>query len=357
MGINKALCDEDDSLEWVIPPNNYDNIFSSMLTFFEISTLEMWPDIMFHSFDSSEEIDGPLETDRRPHLAILYISFIFITTFFVMNLFISVIVRQFNEQKLKTEGSHGLTDEQKEWVKIQRFMAEVSPSVISVQPENKFRLAIYNFVNTNFFEWFITLIIVLNTVAMCMEFYGAPDDYMYVLTVANLVFVIIFTFEAVVKLLGLGPKYYFYIDWNKFDFAIVIVSLLSESPFMADVNLTAFRIIRVARLLRMIKASKQLQDLLRTLYLALNNIANVGILFMLIIFVFAVAGMDLFGEIKSGAIQGPDGGGIDANCNFNEFYFAVFVLIRAATGESWNAIMHDTNDETLILSLFFWLSF
>ena len=37
-----------------------------------------------------------------------------------------------------------------------------------------------------------------------------------------------------------------------------------------------------------------------TLYLAINNIANVATLFMLIIFVFSIAGMELFGDIKEG---------------------------------------------------------
>jgi hypothetical protein len=32
---------------WSVPPNNYNNVFNSMLTFFEISTLEMWPTMMF----------------------------------------------------------------------------------------------------------------------------------------------------------------------------------------------------------------------------------------------------------------------------------------------------------------------
>jgi hypothetical protein len=32
---------------WSVPPNNYNNVFVSMLTFFEISTLEMWPQMMF----------------------------------------------------------------------------------------------------------------------------------------------------------------------------------------------------------------------------------------------------------------------------------------------------------------------
>lgn len=60
---------------------------------------------------------GPIE-DNRKWVAILFISFIFVTTFFVMNLFISVIVGQFTEQKEKSEGSADLVDEQKEWVKI-----------------------------------------------------------------------------------------------------------------------------------------------------------------------------------------------------------------------------------------------
>lgn len=68
-----------------------------MRTFFEVSTLETWPDIMFHAIDSQSKPDlHPIE-DNRPWLSLLFISFIFVTTFFVMNLFISVIVGQFNE--------------------------------------------------------------------------------------------------------------------------------------------------------------------------------------------------------------------------------------------------------------------
>ena len=35
----------------------------------------------------------------------------------------------------------------------------------------------------------------------------------------------------------------------------------------------------------------------------------------------------------------------------------MFVLIRSATGESWNAIMHDTVAESPVLGWAFWLSF
>ena len=132
-----------------------------------------------------------------------------------------------------------------------------------------------------------------------MDYYGASEGYIQVLDICNIIFVVIFTMEAVLKLIGLGPKYYFYIDWNKFDFGVVVLSLVSLQGG-ENFNLTALRIIRVARLLRMIKSSKELQQLLKTLYLAMNNIANVALLFMLIIFTFAVAGMTLFGDILEG---------------------------------------------------------
>lgn len=38
--------------EWKIPFNNYDNVVFSMITFFEVATLEAWPDTLFATIDS-----------------------------------------------------------------------------------------------------------------------------------------------------------------------------------------------------------------------------------------------------------------------------------------------------------------
>lgn len=37
--------------EWILSDNNYNNLFLSMMTFFEISTLEMWPGMMYDAID------------------------------------------------------------------------------------------------------------------------------------------------------------------------------------------------------------------------------------------------------------------------------------------------------------------
>ena len=98
---------EGDSIEykrkWIIPYNNYDDVMKSMVTFFEISTLEMWPDNMWAAIDSRGYGLGP-KKNARVYNAAIFVIFIFITTFFVMNLFISVIVDRFNEEIRKKEG-------------------------------------------------------------------------------------------------------------------------------------------------------------------------------------------------------------------------------------------------------------
>ena len=103
--------------EWTRPFNNYDNVFRSMITFFEISTLEMWPQNMFNAIDSVG-VDQVMVPGNSTGISIVFVIYIFLTTFVIMNLFISVIVDKFNEEIKKRQGAHNFTEEQKEWVKI-----------------------------------------------------------------------------------------------------------------------------------------------------------------------------------------------------------------------------------------------
>lgn len=331
--------------KWEVPYNNYDDVMKSMVTFFEISTLEMWPDVMWRAIDSQGHGKGPSK-NKRVYMAVIFVVFIFVTTFFVMNLFISVIVDRFNEEIKKKEGQKGLTMEQKEWVKIQRIIVTVNTKILPQRPtHSKFRSWCYDIVkgkdqkeqsenSTSKFEYFILLCIVFNTVFLCLEYYNAPPMYQRALDTGNNVFVVIFTIEAFLKISAHGISYYWHIDWNKFDLIIVILSLVSIYEGLFSFNVTALRIIRVARLLRMIKTSKGLRHLLKTLYMSLGNIMNVGLLMFLIFFTFAVAGMGLFGTVKHKDF-------INENANFETFYMAIITLFRASTGESWNGIMHD----------------
>lgn len=139
------------------------------------------------------------------------------------------------------------------------------------------------------------------------------------------------------KMIAHGIRFYFLETWNKFDFVIVLLSLIALDETIFSFKVNALRIIRVARLLRMIKASKGLRHLLKTLWLSMGNIANVGMLLFLIFFTFTVAGMDLFGSMYNSQY-------ISDNANFRSFYITIVLLFRASTGENWNGVMHDCYD-------------
>ena len=62
---------------WEVPFNNYDDILHSMLTFFEISTLSMWPDNMYNAIDSVELDHVPI-MEYNVGVSLIYILFIFL---------------------------------------------------------------------------------------------------------------------------------------------------------------------------------------------------------------------------------------------------------------------------------------
>jgi hypothetical protein len=170
----------------------------------------------------------------------------------------------------------------------------------------------------------------------------------------NNIFTGIFLVEMVLKWAAWGLGQYFADYWNQLDFILVISSvlglivevLLTSGSF--PLNPAVFRIVRVARLtralksIRMVRRIKGVARLVDTLVIAIPAMANVASLCFLIIFIFAVMGMDFFG---SDEIDGPDAayinGGYNQWANFRYFGDAFTLLFRSVTGEWWNGVMHD----------------
>ena len=95
------------------------------------------------------------------------------------------------------------------------------------------------------------------------------------LKTSNTFFIVFFVCEGSMKLIAYGFKYYWYINWNKFDFIVVFLSLLVVDESWLEklgINPSALRIIRVMRLFRLIKVSDSLRSLLKTIIIAMANI-------------------------------------------------------------------------------------
>ena len=88
------------------------------------------------------------------------------------------------------------------------------------------------------------------------------------------------------------------------------------------------------RIFRIINSFYQYKILIGSLKIIFPAVANVGCLILLIIFMFAVIGMNMFSNVIYQAY-------LNENMNFNYFGLAVICLIRCMNGEKWNFIMDE----------------
>lgn len=100
----------------------------------------------------------------------------------------------------------------------------------------------------NNFETVILLCITTNSLFMLTEHHSQPDSWTRVLEIQNAVFCVVFTIEAIVKLIGLSVVYYFRDPWNCFDF--VVVTLSWPTMMMGQSSGSVLRLIRILRLCR-----------------------------------------------------------------------------------------------------------
>eukprot|EP01065_Artemidia_motanka_P051634 TRINITY_DN9133_c0_g2_i1.p1 TRINITY_DN9133_c0_g2~~TRINITY_DN9133_c0_g2_i1.p1 ORF type:complete len:2103 (+),score=593.84 TRINITY_DN9133_c0_g2_i1:101-6310(+) len=182
----------------------------------------------------------------------------------------------------------------------------------------------------NPFDMFIIACIVLNAVLMSMRHRGQSQDFTDMLELANVVFVCIFAVEACIKMVGLWPGPYFSDPWNRFDFLVVVASLVALTG-VGGVALGVLRLFRVGRLLRILGRG-HLNQLFSALVGSLPAVANVALLLLVIFFVFASVGVELFGLVPGGAE------GITENTNFKNVYYAIVTLYTISTTEGWASV-------------------
>lgn len=83
------------------------------------------------------------------------------------------------------------------------------------------------------FDIFIMICIFFNMLAMCAESYQQSDLAVFILSIINKVFILIFTAECVMKLVALNWRF-FKFPWNIFDMIIVILSILGIIKLVFD---------------------------------------------------------------------------------------------------------------------------
>eukprot|EP01065_Artemidia_motanka_P052348 TRINITY_DN9431_c0_g1_i1.p1 TRINITY_DN9431_c0_g1~~TRINITY_DN9431_c0_g1_i1.p1 ORF type:complete len:1882 (+),score=565.62 TRINITY_DN9431_c0_g1_i1:528-5648(+) len=323
---------------------HYDNVLASLLTLFEISTLEMWTVIMYRAIDAAG-VDVTPRRDENPALGVFYVAFVTVGALFILNLFVGVVIHHYNDVKGKEDGLYFLTEEQKLWTDCQRMMLNFTPIAKMSPPKSRRMLRIYDFAQSDFFEVFIGACILLNVAAMSMERHDMDSNQELFVKIADWLFAFIFLCECLLKIAAFRMSY-FRDPWNRFDFFLVMLSILnalldsfrsSGLPVKSSL-LRVMRIFRIMRILRLVKAARDVRILLETVWYSLPSIANIGGFLVLLFFIYAILGVNLFGMVR----RGESGMGLTYHANFETFPNAALLLFRMVTGENWNAVMHDT---------------
>lgn len=188
-----------------------------------------------------------------------------------------------------------------------------------------------------------------------------PPSYSSGLEYLNDALAALFTAEMALKIYAFGPRAYFMDPWSQFDAAVVVLSdvgiiLTLAGGLSVGAIGTLARVLRLGRVVRLAKALKSLRQMVSTLILVMPQLFNVGacvlrnsphatkhqmryslvyaaftgLLLFLLIFIYAIAGVQLF------AFVGLDGQYLVAQSNFQSVGLGMLMLFRWTTGENWN---------------------
>ncbi|XP_028609366.1 voltage-dependent L-type calcium channel subunit alpha-1C isoform X17 [Grammomys surdaster] len=332
---------------WENSKFDFDNVLTAMMALFTVSTFEGWPELLYRSIDSHTEDKGPIY-NYRVEISIFFIIYIIIIAFFMMNIFVGFVIVTFQEQGEQEYKNCELDKNQRQCVE---YALKARPLRRYI-PKNQHQYKVWYVVNSTYFEYLMFVLILLNTICLAMQHYGQSCLFKIAMNILNMLFTGLFTVEMILKLIAFKPKGYFSDPWNVFDFLIVIGSIidviLSEtnpaehtqcSPSMSAeensrISITFFRLFRVMRLVKLLSRGEGIRTLLWTFIKSFQALPYVALLIVMLFFIYAVIGMQVFGKIALN-----DTTEINRNNNFQTFPQAVLLLFRCATGEAWQDIM------------------
>ncbi|XP_044926018.1 voltage-dependent T-type calcium channel subunit alpha-1G isoform X19 [Mustela putorius furo] len=350
---NKSDCAEA-SYRWVRHKYNFDNLGQALMSLFVLASKDGWVDIMYDGLDAVGVDQQPV-MNHNPWMLLYFISFLLIVAFFVLNMFVGVVVENFHKCRQHQEEEEARRREEKRLRRLEKKRRSKEKQMAEAQCKpyysdySRFRLLVHHLCTSHYLDLFITGVIGLNVVTMAMEHYQQPQILDEALKICNYIFTVIFVLESVFKLVAFGFRRFFQDRWNQLDLAIVLLSIMGITLEEIEVNaslpinptiIRIMRVLRIARVLKLLKMAVGMRALLDTVMQALPQVGNLGLLFMLLFFIFAALGVELFGDLECDETHPCEG--LGRHATFRNFGMAFLTLFRVSTGDNWNGIMKDT---------------
>ncbi|KAK3255479.1 hypothetical protein CYMTET_35338, partial [Cymbomonas tetramitiformis] len=174
--------------------------------------------------------------------------------------------------------------------------------------------------------WFnpaVTLLILMNTLVLSLEYEGMDPQFRETLELLNFILSLIFLLEMSLKIGGLGFKEYIADGYNKFDLLVNLVNVCEMSLYQGQSgSLSVLRAFRILRVMKLFGNLKTLQLFLGTLMKTVMELGNFTFVVFLVIFIFALLGMQLFGD----KIRDDDG--IVPRSNFDSLLWSTITVFQ-----------------------------
>jgi len=193
-----------------------------------------------------------------------------------------------------------------------------------------------NICKSQWMFWLIVTLVFLNTCVLATEHHHQPEWLDNFQEYTNLFFVCLFTCEMLLKMYALGLSGYMVSLFNRFDFIVVISSIMEfilvNQEIMPPVGLSVLRCIRLLRAFKVTRYWASMGNLVKSLVNSIASINALLVLLILFIFIFALLGMQIFG----GRFINEEERG-----TFNNFGQSCLTVFQILTGEDWNVVMYD----------------
>lgn len=200
------------------------------------------------------------------------------------------------------------------------------------------------------FEWFITAIIIINSVLIGVETY---TENATIALIQNIILGI-FTFEIIARFIASDSiKEFFKGGWNIFDLVLVLIGYIPASLFANASMLMAFRVLRVFRVLRLLRAAKEIKVMISVLVRSMSALFYNVVLFFIFVYLFALVGVSMFKlpdpetlpEAKKAQyellMQEAPHAPVCSPDPYGSVHEAMFTLFRALTGEDWTDLRYN----------------
>ena len=342
---------------------SFDNFYWASLVVFQVLTLEGWTDIMYWAQDATYF-----------NIWVYFVGIVLIGSFFVVNMATAVLTDSYFKSNDEMD-----EEEQEEEEVAKKEVASHPPGAgmkefPEVPTKKTWKQTLVNKLTARWdwmydhfapltshwaFNAVIAAVVIINTIALCLIFYGMPPWLFVVIIVLNRIILCIFVGELVVLVLGAGGFWCFCQSFLNCYIAFVTIisvgeALIQDGLFMAKYfygyglpEVWGYSItiehglfmstLRTLWLLPYISstswAPEDFRMILRAFDQGFQAVQKLALLILFFIFIYAITGMGIFGL----TFDFPEG---TPRENFDSLANSMLTVFQIITGENWNNVWY-----------------